>query len=162
MTVRPLSLLALAGAITLGLAGCAGAPGDSDSVTIDFEIDGAQQSVTFTPGNLVCHDFGVRGLSYPAEPFNSVAIVRGSSDEVSAWVYDEQLIYFEGDDATVTENSTDDGATEYLVSAASGRVAVTSLGEASADAEPDVAAAIEDAEWVTGAIDVRLHCPATP
>lgn len=138
------------------LGGCA-SPGGGNSGTITYEADGKQKTASFTPSNVNCNDRGAVSLSYPDKPLNSVSITLGSTAKAEAWVYDEQLIVFTSDDLTVTELS-DDGTTEYVISAQMGEVAVTSLPEASSDALPDVDTAIRDADRFTGTLDVRLRC----
>lgn len=163
MSARRVSTLLGAAAVTVALvalSGCASA-GSGGSGTITYEVDGQQRSASFAPSNVECFGGGARGLSFPDKPYNRVALRDGSTDKVTAWVFGDELVYFEGDDdVTVTENTSDHGVVEYVVSAAAGRVAVTQLGQASGDAPPDVHAAIEDAEWFTGTIDLRVRCDA--
>lgn len=155
---RLAAALALTGALAV-LPGCATGGGGTggDTITISYEVDGATQSKTFSPGDVTCHDFGAQALNFPEKPFNSLSITQGSTDDVSAWVYDGQLIYFEGENLAVSQISADD-VTEYVVSGASGRVAVTELDAASDDQQPDVEAAIANAEWVDGTIDLQVRC----
>lgn len=139
------------------LSGCATA-GGADSATIAYEVDGRQKTASFTPQNVHCNDWGAVSLSFPHKPYNSISLTRGSTDKVTAWVYDdEQLTVFTADDLTVTE-TTDDGTTEYVISGQQGQVAVTRLTRASPGIPPDVDAAIKDADRHTGTLDVRLRC----
>lgn len=134
------------------LTGCVGSGGDS--VTVTYEAPDGTQSVTFTPRDITCDDRSASGLSFPEVPLNYLSLGRDDLDYVSAWVNTDELVYFDGEDATIVERVLDDGRIEFRAEGQPGRVAVTVVDVDASVNDRDLA----DAEWFEGTIDLVATC----
>lgn len=95
------ALLVAALALPLALTGCVGAGGGS-TVTVTFEVDGAERSLTFRP-DATCDDTGVIGLSDGGDPAGQInfgdLLLDGSPGSGSGAIEDGPgLVRFEAEE----------------------------------------------------------------
>jgi len=151
MRRSPVVVVGVAALAAVVLAGCSSAP---STVSITYEHDGAERTVTAHPDEVECTEteassLGTQGTQY------SVRLSFGDDSlgsYGSAWVYDERIVYFTADTLDIEH---DDG--HVRVEAAPGVVKV--VEHAATDGEPiggdfDVDGAAE----VEGSLTVDLVC----
>lgn len=136
--------------VALGLAGCSSSP---STVSIAYEQDGAEHTVTAHPDTVTCTEteassLGIEGTQY------SVRLSFGDDSlgsYGSAWVYDERIVYFTADTLDISHT---DG--HVRVEDAPGVVQVVEY--AADDGEPIGEFDIDGAAEVEGSLTADLVC----
>lgn len=133
---RAAAAIVAAGALTLALAGCA--PGAAPGLTVTYEVDGAERSVTLNPDQITCDAGGVHGLAISNDPQGRFSIGLSSDRRASIGAgSDDGLVLFEGTDLDLSAsgNVLTVGASEGEVSVVEGWTAGDDVNVAADDAD---------------------------
>lgn len=134
--------------MVLALAGCA--PGASTGLTVTYEVDGAERTLTLDPDQITCDAENVHGLAISNDPQGrfSIGLAGDRRGSVGAGS-DDGLVLFEG-----TELDLSASGTVLTVGASEGDVSLVE-GWAPGD---DVNAEADDAEQYPAALSGSIIC----
>lgn len=137
-----------AATMMLALAGCA--PGASTGLTVTYEVDGAERTVTLDPDQITCDAGSVHGLAISNDPQGRFSIGLDGPRRGSVGVgSDDGLVLFEGTGLDLSASGT-----VLTVAASEGEVSLVE-GWAPGD---DVNVSVDDAEQYSAVLSGSISC----
>ncbi|WP_341956398.1 hypothetical protein [Microbacterium sp. LWH13-1.2] len=148
LRLRSTTALLAAATMMLALAGCA--PGASTGLTVTYEVDGAERTVTLDPDQITCDDGSVHGLAISNDPQGRFSIGLDGPRRGSVGVgSDDGLVLFEATGLDLSASGA-----ELTVGASEGEVSLVE-GWAPGD---DVNASGDDAEQYSAVLSGSISC----